>query len=61
MKKLNLKEKSGKKHIMKRIKNILSKCIRLGRKRMWIKAVPSGENTVGGPDLGILLRTRNIT
>ena len=61
MKKQKINGKSGKKHIMKRIKSALLKCIGLGRKRMWIKAVPSGENTVGGPDFGILLRTRNIT
>jgi hypothetical protein len=54
MKKPNLKEKFGKKNIIKIIKNICLKCIRLGRKRMWITAVPYGENTVGGPDLDTL-------
>ena len=59
MKKQKIKEKFGKRNITKIIKNILFKCIKLGRKRMWIKGVPFGENIVDGPDFGIPPRTRN--
>ena len=60
MKKLNKKEKSGKKNIIKSVKRIFSKCIRLGRKRMWIPGVPSGENTTAGKGLRIPSWMRNI-
>ena len=60
MKKLKKKEKSGKKNIIKSVKRIFSKCIRLGRKRMWIPGVPSGENTTAGKGLRIPSWMRNI-
>tara|TARA_Y100001951_G_C11231121_1_gene234685 strand:+ start:461 stop:685 length:225 start_codon:yes stop_codon:yes gene_type:complete len=60
MKKQKRKGKFGKKNIMKRIKTVLSKCIRIGQKRMWIKAVPSGGNIQSGKGLRIPLWIRNI-
>ena len=60
MKKQNIKEKFGKKNIIKRIKSALLKCIRLGRKRMWIKGVPSGGNMADGKDLRTRFWIRSI-
>ena len=50
----------GKRNIMKTIKNMYSKCIRLGRKKMWIKAVPYGVNMVAGAGSKILTSIKNI-
>ena len=60
MKKLNRKGTYGKDNIIKSIENIFFKCIRIGRKGMWIKGVPSGENMAGGPDFAILTSIKNI-
>ena len=54
------KKNLGERIIMKKIKNVLLKCIRIGRKRMWIKAVPSGENIQEGKGSGIPSWIRNI-
>jgi len=60
MKKLKTKEKFGRKNIIKNIKNISLKCIRIGRKEMWIKPVQSGENTDAGQGFGTLTWIKNI-
>ena len=60
MKKLKIKEKFGRKNIMKSIKNISLKCIRIGRKGMWIKPVQSGVSTVVDAGTRILTSIRNI-
>jgi len=60
MKKLNLKDTFGKGNIIKKIKHIFSKCIRLGRKEIWIKPVQFGGNMVGGLASGIRTSTKNI-
>ena len=60
MKKLNLKETFGKENIIKDAKNIFFKCIRIGRKEMWIKAVPSGGSMGAGHGSGILTSIKNI-
>tara|TARA_R100001143_G_scaffold58441_1_gene56318 strand:- start:290 stop:499 length:210 start_codon:yes stop_codon:yes gene_type:complete len=51
---------NGRKNIMKIIKNMSLKCIRLGRKRMWIKAVPSGVSMVVDAGTRILTSIKNI-
>ena len=60
MRKLNLKEKFGKKNIIRSIKNIFFKCIRIGRKGMWIKPVQSGVSTVVDAGTRILTSIKNI-
>ena len=59
-KKLKIKEKFGRKNIIKNIRNISSKYIRLGRKEMWIKPVPSGDYTDDGEGFGTLTWIKNI-
>ena len=54
------KRKIWEKEYYERIKTVLSKCIRIGQKRMWIKAVPSGGNIQSGKGLRIPLWIRNI-
>jgi hypothetical protein len=46
--------------IIKKIKRIFSKCIKLGRKRMWIPGVPSGGDMVDGLGSRILTSIKNI-
>ena len=60
MKKLKIKDKFGKKNIIKSIKNISLKCIRIGRKGMWIKPVQSGVSTGDGKGFGTLTWIKNI-
>ena len=60
MKKLKIKEKFGNKNIIKSIRNISSRCIRLGRKRMWITQVPSGDYTGEGEGFGTQTWIKNI-
>ena len=60
MKKPNLKDTFGKDNIIKSIENIFSKCIKLGRKEMWIKPVLSGGNMDDGLGSGILILIKNI-
>ena len=48
------------KTIIKKIKRIFSKCIRIGRKGMWIKPVQFGGNMVDGLGAGILTSIKNI-
>jgi hypothetical protein len=60
MKKLNRKDTYGKDNIIKSIENIFFKCIRIGRKGMWIKPVQSGENMADGLGSGILTSIKNI-
>ena len=60
MKKLNLKEKLGKKNIIKNIKKVSFKSIRLGRKKMWINPVPSGGCMDDGEGFGTLTWIKNI-
>ena len=43
MKKLNLNAICGKDNIIKSIENIFSKCIRIGRKEMWINYMKAGD------------------
>ena len=59
-KKLATKEKFGRKNIIKNIRNISSKCIRLGRKKMWINPVPSGVSTDDGKGFGTPTWIKNI-
>ena len=54
------KEKLGRKNIIKSIKSISLKCIRIGRKGMWIKPVPSGGSTVVDAGPRILTLIKNI-
>ena len=58
--KLNKKEKSGKKNIIKSVKRIFSKCIRLGRKRMWIIPVQFCGSTVADAGTRILTSIKSI-
>ena len=60
MKKLKMKEKFGKRRIIKSIKSTFVKCTGLGRKKMWIKPVPSGENIHEGKESGTPIWTGNI-
>jgi hypothetical protein len=60
IKKIGKNSYSGGKNIMKIIKNMYLKCIRLGRKRMWIKAVPSGVSMVVDAGSRILTSIKNI-
>jgi hypothetical protein len=60
MKKLKIKEKFGRKNIIESIENISSKCIRLGRKRMWITQVPSGGYTGEREGFGTQTWIKNI-
>jgi len=60
MKKIEKNNYFGKKNIMKTIKNMYLKCIRFGRKRMWIKAVPSGVSMVVNAGSRILTSIKNI-
>jgi len=60
MKKLKIKDKFGIKNIIRSIKNISFKCIRLGRKRMWITPVQSGVSTDDGKGFGTLTWIKNI-
>ena len=60
MKKIKKNKKSGLKNIIKKIKIALVKCIKLGRKRMWIKGVLSGGNITAGKGFGILTWIKNI-
>jgi len=55
MKKIEKNNYFGRKNIMKIIKSMYLKCIKLGRKRMWIKAVPFGVSMVA--DVGLKTRT----
>ena len=59
MKKQNRKDTYGKDNIIKSIENIYLKCIRIGRKGMWIKPVQFGGNMVGGLGSGILTSIKN--
>jgi hypothetical protein len=59
-KKLKIKGKFGRKNIIKSIKNIFFKCIRIGRKGMWIKPVQSGVSTDDGQGFGTLTWIKNI-
>ena len=60
MKKLNLKETFGRENIIESIENMFLKCIRIGRKKIWINPVPSGENMVDGLGFAILTSIKNI-
>ena len=60
MKKQKKNDRHGTDPIINKIKNVFLKCIRLGQKRMWIKAAPSGENTADGHALEILILIRSI-
>ena len=60
MKKLKIKDKFGRKNIIKSIKSISSKCIRIGRKGMWIKPVQSGVSTDEGEGSRIRTWIKNI-
>ena len=60
MKKLKIKDKFGIKNIIKSIKTVSLKCIRIGRKGMWIKPVQSGENTDDGKGFGTPTWIKNI-
>ena len=60
MKKLKIKDNFGNKSIIKSIRNIFFKCIRIGRKGMWIKPVPSGGSTDDGKGFGTLTWIKNI-
>ena len=48
MKKIRKNKSFGPETIIKNIKSVSLKCIRLGRKKMWIRAVPSGGSTTDG-------------
>ena len=60
MQKRNRKDTYGKDNIIKSIENIYLKCIRIGRKGMWIKPVQFGENMVDGLGSRILTSIKNI-
>ena len=60
MKKLKIKEKFGRKNIIKSIKDISFKCIGLGQKKMWITPVPSGGYTDDGEGFGTQTWIKNI-
>jgi len=60
MQKLKRKDTCGKDNIIKSIENIFFKCIRIGRKEMWIKPVQSGGNMAAGLGSGILTSIKNI-
>ena len=60
MKKLKIKDKFGRKNIIKNIRNISSTCIRLERKKMWITPVPSGASTEDGGGFGTPTWIKNI-
>jgi len=60
MKKIKKNRKFGSKNIIERIENIYLKCIRIGRKGMWIKPVQSGVSTVVDAGTRILTSIRNI-
>ena len=60
MKKLKIKDKFGRKNIIKNIRNMSSKCIELGQKKMWITPVPSGGYTDDGEGFGTQTWIKNI-
>ena len=60
MKKTKKNRKFGSKNIIERIENISLKCIRLGRKKMWIIPVQSGVSTGDGKGFGTLTWIKNI-
>jgi len=60
MKKIKKNKKSGSMSIIESIKNISLKCIRIGRKGMWIKPVQSGVSTVVDAGIRILTSIKNI-
>mgnify|MGYP003144746052 CR=1 FL=1 len=60
IKKIGKNSYSGGKNIMKIIKSISFKCIRIGRKGMWIKPVQSGVSTVVDAGIRTLTLIRNI-
>ena len=60
MKKIKRNKESGPGTIIKKIKTTFVECIRLGRKKIWIKGAPSGENITGGNEFGILTWIKKI-
>ena len=61
MQKLKRKDTCGKDNIIKSIENIFFKCIRIGRKEMWIKPVPFGGSMDDGLESVIPTLIKNIT
>ena len=60
MKKIKKNNYFGRKIIIKKIKSMFLKCIRLGRKKMWINPVPSGGYTADEEGFGTLTWIKNI-
>jgi hypothetical protein len=60
MKKIEKNNYSGGRNIIKKTKGIFLKCIRLGRKEMWIKPVLFGASMVVDAGTRILTSIKNI-
>jgi len=60
IKKIKKNRKFGSMNIIKNIKNISLKCIRIGRKKMWIIPVQFGVSMVADAGTRILTSIKNI-